>query len=300
MVTSIEYKITVNGDDITSQIMPYLKAITLTDYDKDQADELTMELTAKFKRPNYGDEIKVYLGRNREEILRFMGCFFVQSTTIRNNNTLTINATGVDFGGSLKERRNQSYESSLISVLMVIAERNGLQLKSDTDHQGFYEQSNESDMAFLNRLAKAQNMIFNIKNNTLYYMKEKVATPTVALELNDCISSTITHSNTTHYKSCCASYHDTKQNQTITVKTGDETPQLNIQGKYLNQQEAIDAAISSLERANKGQVEGSLTTHGLAIFAGSTLTLSNQEFYISKVTHTITEGWKTSLDFNCS
>lgn len=299
----LNYKIVVNDEDVTQKVSQHFISLQVTDNDKDDSDEITLTLSAKFKRPSYQDKIKVFLGY--DQALEFAGLYFVQTTNIRDNRQLTIRATGVDFNGDLKQRKSITYPPAVLSeetttlanVVTQIAKRHDLEVKTDLDVGHRFEQINESDLNFLNRLAKEYNAVFNIKNNTLYFMKQGGEVPTVDIDINRCQSSDITYTNKTLYKSCKAIYHNTKANEKHEVSTGDESPQLVIQGQWLNDDDAMTAAINALKRANKSNVDGTLTTKGQLIFAGSKLTLDNEEYEITQVVHDISKGWKTTVNF---
>ncbi|MBL4775302.1 MAG: hypothetical protein JKY87_04525 [Mariprofundus sp.] len=289
------YQIIVNGKDVTASIKPCLISLSITDNHKDEADTLELMLSKKFKRPNYGDEIKVYLGWGSN--IRFAGLFFFQKSTLINNKQLTIQATGIDFTKGLKERRNKDYDVSLNEVVKIIAERHGLTVKTNMNVGTRFDQKNESDMAFLNRMAKEYNAVFNIKNNTLYMMQKGADVPQVSLDINKCVSSEITHTNTTFYKSCKAIFHDTKLNKVVEAVVGEGVPILIKQGKWLNKQQALEAAKNALQRANQGTAEGTVTIIGHVIFAGSELLLDNERYQIEKVTHNLSNGWLTDIQF---
>ncbi len=298
MVNSIHhnYKFVVNDKDVTASIRPNFISLSLTDNAKDDADELTLTLSSKFKRPSYKDKIKVFLGWGNE--LQFAGLFFVQSTSIRDNRELTIKATGVNFNGDLKQRRNFTYlDHSLGDIAWEVSTRHDLEVRTNFNDVRRFEQKNESDLAFLNRLAKEYNAIFNIKNNTLYFMKQGTEVPEIAVDINRCISSDITFANRTFYKSCKAIFHDTKLNKKVSVITGEGKPVLIKQGKWHNNDDALIAAKNALKRANRGEASGNLTYRGNIYFAGSKLELDKQFYEVTKVTHNISNGWQTTLDF---
>lgn len=298
-IKQAHYRIVVNGEDVTDTIKPLFISMQVTDNDKEQADELTLTMSKKFVRPVYNDSIKVYLGYGDK--LEFVGLFFVQKTTIRDNRELTISATSTDFNVALKERRHVNYDDITLGALTTkIAQRHGLNVRTDLfDNAAKFEQINESDLHFLNKLATAHNAVFNIKNSTLYFMKKgSVDVPVIAIDINRCSSSEITHSNKTLYKSCKAVWQDTKLNKTAYITAGEGKPELVKQGHFQSYNEALDVAKNALIRANKGLAEGSLSTAGQVIFAGSKLTLDNEEYEISTVRHSVTNtGWTTSLDF---
>ncbi len=299
MVTQPLYRLITNGNDVTDSIAPYLVSLQATDNEKNESDELSITVSAKFKRPAYRDQIKIFLGDKQAQ--RFVGLFYVQKTSIRNNRELTITATSIDFSGELKERRHQRYEQTTLAALAdTIAQRHGLQVKSDVTQPIIdVDQVDESDLNLLNHLAKEHGCIFNIKNATLYFMQREIAPPAVNLGINQCTKSEITHSSTTLYQSCKAKYQNTRLNKNVTVTIGDGNPVLVKQGHFQNDEEARVFAQNALARANQGTAEGSLTLPGRVLFAGSRLNLDGQSYIITRVEHSMdNNSWLTSLEFN--
>jgi phage protein D len=168
-------------------------------------------------------------------------------------------------------------------------------------------------MHFLNRLAKDYNAIFNIKNDTLYFMqkikenKKNESLPSCVIDVNKCNDISIEHSNKTMYNSCEVSWHDTKENKSFTkiVPTNGSAPILKFKGSFQTEAEAIEKAKAKLQKANQGLIKGSLSNMGQVVYAGATLTLKNsidddnESYQITTVRHTVNKqsGWVTSIDF---
>lgn len=297
MVEAVQYKIVVNGEDVTAAIRPYLQSITVTDNFSEQADSLTLVTASKFQRPAYKDKIKVYLGY--KEPLAYMGLFHVQSTTVRNNKELTINATGVDYQSTLKERQTKTYIMPLKSALETIALRQGLESRIDIKEPAtaHFEQNNESDLAFLNRLAKEYNAIFNIKNNTLYFVQDEQQVPSYSVDITKCFTSEITESNTSWYACARATYQDTQLNKVATVQVGDGSPMMIVRGNWLCSEDALEAAEKALERANAAQGFGRASFKGQAMFAGGLINIDGGEYQLKMVTHRVQPAWITEVEF---
>jgi len=304
------FMILANGVDVSLKLKKENHTITFKDEANEKADELSIEVGGEFARPKYKDELKLYLGYG--EALTFCGLFTVQTTERTDNNVLSISATGVNFGSELKEKRDITYEKvSIKDICSQIANRGGLKLKSDFDdiYITSLAQSGESDLHFLNRLAKDYNSIFNIKNNTLIFTKKikddkkNDELPSYIISEKNTSTLSIKHSNKTLYKSCKSTYHDTKTNKAVEVIAGSGKPCLVNQGSFKNEAEAMTKAKAKLDKANQGLVSGSLTIEGEIIFAGGKLVLidtleDDGEYQIKSVSHTFdVNGWVTSLEF---
>lgn len=298
MVNAPKYKITVNGADVTAQITQHLVSITVCDNEKNESDELTIVVGKKFQRPKTTDKTKVYIGFDE---IKFVGLFHVQKTTIRDNQELTITATGINFDSGLKTRKHKRYEQTTLSALAKdIAGKHGLQVRTDVDQLTIdVDQVNESDLNLLNRLAKEHNAVFNIKNDTLYFMQREIQPPSLSIDINKCISSEITHSNKTGYKSCHVIWHDTKLNKWVGLKVGDGEPKLTKQGNFKSETEARAYADNAINRAGAGTAEGTLTHPGVIAFSGGRLNVDGGEYTITRVEQTLdSSGWVTSLEFS--
>lgn len=310
MVRTPNFKLLANDKDVTVQLKKELKSISFKDEANEQADELTIKVSGEFTRPNYEDELKLFLGYGDD--LTYCGLFVVQTTSRENNNILNISATGVNFSSVLKEKRDVTYEKiSIKGICSQIADRNVLKLKSDFDDISILSiaQSSESDLHFLDRLATDYNAIFNIKNGTLIFThkikenKKNEDLPSYTISANEVDTITIKHSNKTLYKSCKSIWHDTKENKTKEIIVGVGEPVLINKGNFKNAAEAKIKAQAKLERAVQGLVTGSLSLEGEVVFAGGKLNLADTleddgEYQIKSVRHNYaTSNWKINLEF---
>lgn len=306
------FKIIVNGTDKTQTLLKDLSNLTITDYANNNSDQLDLEVLGQYKRPTSSDEIKVYLGY---ETLKLIGVFKVTETK-KSLKRLQITATGVDFKSNFKVKRNRTFENvKIVDIVKQIAAKYDLKVKCDFDdlYIKSVAQTNESDMSFLNRLADEYNAIFNLKNETIYFVKKvkddkkNELLPRYEIDVKKCQDEVlITHSQKTHYNSVKVSYHDTKENERkeIFIPKDAAEPILIYKGNFTSEAEARAKAKAKLEKANQGKVSGSLTCEGEVIYAGGILKLLNigeddYEYNITQVRHSFSKssGWSTSLEF---
>ena len=309
MVTPV-FKIEANGEDITEALLKNSAVISFSDEDGFAADELRLEVFGEFKRPEYKDELKLWLGY-KESGIYYCGLFSVQSSA-KKRGGMTVTATGADFTGELKKKRNRSFENmSIAAIVQEIAGSYGLGIKCDFDdlYLQHTAQTNESDLNLLNRLAKDYNAIFSIKNNTLVFKKRiKGETraddlPLFEVEESECERWEIKHSNRTMYRSCRAIWHDTKENKIKKIVSGAGKPELVLKGSFRTEAEAKSKADAKLQTANRGTVTGNITIRGQDIRAGGVLKLNgfgsdDGEYTIKSVLHTLDEtGYKVLVEF---
>ncbi|MFA7085430.1 MAG: contractile injection system protein, VgrG/Pvc8 family [Aliarcobacter sp.] len=306
------FKVVVNGKDMTQTINQNASKISFHDEDGTSSDDIRLSVEGSFRRPAYGDEIKLWIGD--ENAMMFCGTFAVQNSkvSVSNGSKIEISATGVDFSSGTKVKRNKSYENiSIKQVVTQIAKKQ--ELKVECDYDDLYvvhiEQSNESDLHFLKRLASDYNALFAIKNNTLIF-KQKVkgdkksdGLPRYSLNIKDISSYDIENTNKQKYNSCTASWHDTKENKQKSVTVGDGEPVKHIKGSYQNEADAKSKAQAALQKASSQTKVGNISCAGFVCYAGGVLNLSGTveddgEYHIKSVNHDIdtTAGWKISME----
>lgn len=173
------YMLTLGGDDITDNLSNRLLSLTMTDNRGFEADQLDIELDdsdGKLSMPARGAVLSLFLGWKGSALVS-KGQFTVDEVEHRGApDTLTIRARSADFRGSLNSRREVSYhDTTLGAVVNQIAERNQLDAVLAN---GFGEiaiphidQSQESDIKFLTRLAERNGAEVSVKAGKLLFLK---------------------------------------------------------------------------------------------------------------------------------
>jgi phage protein D len=170
------YRIIVNGQNITPKINGRLINLTLTDERGDKADQLDITLDdtdGRLAIPPRNATIECWLGWTGA--LVYKGAFTLDEATHQGPpDTLVLRARSVDFKGSLKRKREQSYHAvTLGDILTTIAKRNELEPMIDAelaatpiDH---LDQTGESDISLVRRLADQYGALGNVKANRLLF-----------------------------------------------------------------------------------------------------------------------------------
>ncbi|MDR3347200.1 MAG: hypothetical protein LBN32_01165, partial [Helicobacteraceae bacterium] len=287
---------------ITEALKNNLTPLRITFNAGDESDELSLSVAGLFKRPRYGDTLKVWIGTDGKEAVYF-GKFVVQTSERVDNNMLSITASSANFK-SLKTKRDEAYEKQTLSAIAAtIATRNDLALKSDLDAAIEYiAQSNESDAAFLKRLADTYDALFSVKNGTLVFRKkDKGDLPIYEVSAKNCKSLRVKYSDRTEYMSAIIVKHDTQTNEQVEFTLGEGEPALRIKRDFADETEAIAKAAAALQKANRGIVSGSLSIVHQPIFAGGVLRLretigDDGDYTITKAQHTL-DNYETTIDF---
>jgi phage protein D len=306
------FRLVANNKDVTKHIASNLKSISFNDEDGLKSDKIDISVYGDFKRPEYKDELKLYLYYQEQSKEFYCGLFIVQNSTWNIDNSVTISATATNFSNSLKELKNRSFQKmSMTDIVTQIGSEQELKIKCDFDDV-FYPykaQSNESDIAFLGRMAKELNAVYSIKNETIIFLRqdEKSTLKTVTIDANNCDGLTIKNSNKTYYKSATCKYQDTKENKVETIEVGDKEPTYQMQETFTNKSNLEVQAKAKLTQLNKGVKSGSFKIDGFGIYARSNLKFLNikQEddvtYHIDTISHTLDDsGWNMSVTFSNS
>ena len=308
------FKLLANKKDVTKLINMDAFFISFKDEAGSVSDEITLKIQGSFKKPSYEDELQLWIG-TKEKDLFFCGVFKVQTSTYNKGKSIymSITATGADFSKNLKVKRSLSYENvSIKKIVEIVASRHNLEVSSDFDdiYVVHLEQTNESDLHFLKRLAQEDNAIFSIKNNTVIF-KKKIKNnkkskdlPRFSLDEDECENVSIENTNKTLYNSCKAIWRDTKENIQKSITVGSGEPIKVIKDSFENVAQAKLKARAALEKANAGLKSGSIACYGFEIYAGGILDLTGTydddgDYDIKRVDHTVDEsGWNINIEID--
>lgn len=173
-----DYKVIVNGSDITRTIRPRLISLTLTDNQRFEADTIELELDdadGLLAFPPKGATMRVAIGY-KGAALADKGSFTIDEIEHYGPaDVLVIRGKAADMRDTLQVLHDQSYHGhTLGDILKTIAGRNEVECKvADllaSEVIPHIDQNAESDAAFLTRLAKHYDAVGTIKNGTLLFM----------------------------------------------------------------------------------------------------------------------------------
>lgn len=173
------YMLTLDGADITQNFSDRLIGLTMTDnrgFEADQLDIALDDTDGLVELPPRGASLTLWLGWQGSALVN-KGSFTVDEIEHRGApDTLTIRGRSADFRGSLNSRREQSWHDTTLGVIVeTIAQRNKLtasvadSLKAITIPH--IDQTQESDAAFLSRLAERNGASVSVKTGKLLFLK---------------------------------------------------------------------------------------------------------------------------------
>ncbi|MGX5337567.1 phage late control D family protein [Citrobacter freundii] len=173
------YMLTLDGEDITQNFSNRLIGLTMTDnrgFEADQLDIALDDTDGLVELPPRGASLTLWLGWQGSALVN-KGSFTVDEIEHRGApDTLTIRGRSADFRGSLNSRREQSWHDTTLGVIVeTITQRNKLTasvadaLKSIAIPH--IDQTQESDAAFLSRLAERNGASVSVKAGKLLFLK---------------------------------------------------------------------------------------------------------------------------------
>jgi hypothetical protein len=174
-----DFSLTLQGNDITHNIRPRLLSLSLTDNRGFEADQLDIELDDSdglMVMPQRNAVLSLALGWQGSPLTP-KGRFTVDEVEHRGApDTLTIRARSADFRGTLNTRREASYhDTTLGDIVRQVAARNQLTAKMadglDSLAIGHIDQTQETDAAFITRLASLNGAVAAVKNGCLLLIR---------------------------------------------------------------------------------------------------------------------------------
>ena len=215
--------LTINGKPFNTDALSRIISISLTDKSGFEADELTVSLSdhdGKLALPPKSAEITIALGYIETGIVDKGSYKITEVSWSGAPDTLHITAQSADTSDRFSEAKEKSWhKTSLKEIIESIAATNGYTPIIGKAYQDekidHIDQSNESDAAFLSRLAERYDAIATVKHGRLLFVSSGEATtaggqplPTIRITRNSGDQYTFRYSNTESYNAVRAYYID--------------------------------------------------------------------------------------------
>lgn len=311
-----------NNKNITKNISRYIQNVTYTDYEKDQSDELTITLNdidAYFQNdwfPVKGDKISALIGYDDEKLLN-CGTFTVDEPELEmtpEGDIFHIRAIAASINQKIRQKNSKSYvNKTLVEIAKQIAKKHGYTVAGSA---GFikipYEvQYNETDLAFLKRLAASYGYIFKLTDKVITFIPvEELEKSKSILKITraDIENGVLRDTAAKTYTACTVKYLSPKTGKLVSYtaksnKKGLKTETLKLNTKFATKAQAKAAAEAGLRRGSKA-IQGSIDFKKgqKNVIAGVNIEAEfNNRFsgvyHITQSTHTVTpEDYKTSAE----
>ena len=334
------WKVLANKVDITKIIQTGLISLTVTDNAGDEADTCEIQFFDYLNSipvPPAGAEIEVFMGYGSQGLA--MGKFYIDKRELRGPpRVMILRGSSVPFVTTataqlpIQAKKSRSWDlKTILQIVTTIAAENGLVPQVApaiaTKLVNHIDQTDESDMHFLSRLAGINGCFSTVKGGkwifSLYNQSISVTTGTplipVTLFKPACKSWDLELSSRSNWLACWASYYDkaaAKQIRFQVLADGVQpdnlpngaTTELPATMKFDNAADAALAAQGELRRLSAGsKVLRVDLARGNALYSAETQTLLSTfggwdaeivgTWNVKQAVHRINkEGYKTSLE----
>ncbi|GKS83228.1 late control protein [Acidovorax sp. SUPP1855] len=267
------YSLVVDGRNITAKIEPRLISLTLTEARAGEADELCIELDdsdGAVVLPSTGASIELRLGWAAQLVDK--GTFTVDEIEHHGAPDLvSIRARSADLRKRLRIRAEHSYHDTTIGQIVgTIAARNNLIARVDDRlagvHVQHFDQTHESDLNFITRLARRYDAVATVKKGHLLFLPTSGTRTSSGASL---APVTITrregdqhryHTADRHaYSGVRAYWQDPKRARRRGVIAGVKGNEKKLKETYSSEADAMAAARAERERIERGKATFELT-----------------------------------------
>ena len=272
------FRVEANGGDITALIADRLVSLRLNEQAEQQSDSLEITIDDREKRvpvPANGTWLRIWLGYSTDgRTPVYMGAFAVDEVELgMPPRSMVIKATASNTAPTLqKEQRTQAWhDTTLSTVVQQIASRHNIvplikgplgsfQIKHE-------DQTNESDQAFLTRLAERFKATIKPADGKLIVVPRATAenAGNVTIRQEEVTNWRATLKNRGAYGGVKARYLDRASNKEKTVSAGESggaLPVFEERQLFKSQADAQKGAESKLQSLRAGEVRVNITMPG--------------------------------------
>ena len=268
------YRLRLDGQDITPKINARLISLSLEEARGDTADQLDLVLSdhdGALALPRKGVKIELAIGFIGQELVD-KGRFVVDEVEHSGApDTVTIRARSADLRDSLRVRRDQSWHATTLGdIVKTIAARHRIDQRVApalaSVAVAHLDQTNESDLNFVTRLAKRFDAVATVKAGSLLFLPingSKTASgarlPTIAITRASGDSHHFTQSDRDAYTGVRAYWHDGKKANRKGVLVGTKITPKTLKDTYSSEADAMAAAKAEWQRIQRGLATLKLT-----------------------------------------
>ncbi|MCL6284706.1 contractile injection system protein, VgrG/Pvc8 family [Ruegeria sp. 2012CJ41-6] len=261
------FKVIAAGVNITDQISERLLSLVVTDEAGFKSDRVEITLDDRdnaVELPLPGAPLAVFMGYE-ETFLAPMGAFTSAEVVAKGPpDRVIIRGKAANLGGSIKAQVTRAWDNSTLSdIAATIAEAHGLKAKVSERFRdiiyGHLDQTDESDINLMTRLAKDHDAIASVKGDTLVFMGKGegktaggVPMPPVPERKTGNIRWSMTLATRGNFRTVEATWHNQQTGTRDKVTAGEGAPVKRLRHAYPDQGEAQRAARAKLDELGRG------------------------------------------------
>lgn len=314
--TEPSYRLAIAGKPLSLQ--GRLISLTLTDNKGMEADQLDIEIDdsdGQVEIPRRGVKLTLALGWAGRP-LTDKGVFVVDEVSHQGApDKLTISARSADLRAGLRTQKEKSWHAQALGeIVTAIARANQLKpvisAKFMTLQVGHVDQSNESDMAFLTRLAKSNGAVATVKAGKLLFFAEGKATTAsgkpltpVFIDRSDGDQHEWSESDRESYTGVTAQWQDKKTGKKTSETAGSKDNVKTLRHVYVSAKNARRAAFAELRKLASASSNLKMTLaigrpdlfpEMLVIFSGFKSMIGDTTWIINRLTHRLDDSGLTT------
>lgn len=313
------WKVALDGQDLTGKMAPRLMSLTITESRSDEADQMDITLSdadGQLEIPKRNAKLAVAIGFEQSGLVE-KGEFHVDEVEHRGApDQIIIRARSAAMDGALRTRTERSFhKKKIIDIVKTIAVANKLEAVVDKyigskiiDH---IDQTNESDLAFLNRLGKRYDVVATVKEGKLLFILthggkkasgEKMPIKTIYRAAGD-QHSFIQASRDNTYTGVTAFWMEPRKSTRKKVVYGAIGNAKQLRETYGNEKDALEAAKAEWQRIQRGEATmkfsmahaiPELSPQYIIQFPDMKKPISEKDWLIKTITHKLDDGGLTS------
>lgn len=320
-MTHPQITVTVDGKPVAGAFFESLVSLTVNDLEGIQSDSIDLvfnDPAPHFDQPRRGALVEVRL-RSEEHV--FLGAYIINRVTMKClPYTIAVRGHSADLRSEMKSSKTKHWDNK--TVKQIVAEKasdHGLEARiSDRVSGHRYEwigQQDESDLHFLERLAKRHGALFTIKNGTLLWLERgkgltadgnsvpPAIIPATSIVLGTC---QVSETDVDRYAKVKAYWQDrlgAKRQEVVVDADPEASGEHVLRDPFSSKAEAERAAKAAAQEIIRGLIETGCSVVGRPdLMAGQPISylgvrthVDGRAFILSKVTHSFskTGGLKT-------
>lgn len=316
------WRVTLDGQDLTTRIKPRLLELSLEEARGDDADQLDLRIhdhDGRMAIPEQGALLRVAVGWEGAGLVD-KGSFKVDEAEHSGApDIITVRARSADLISAMRTRSERSWHNTTLgAVLQDIAKRHGLKAHIEPTLAArkvpHLDQTGESDVNLITRLSKRHDSVATVKAGCLLFVPigsgktaSGLALPGITLRRQDGDQHRYSAAGRDSYSGVRAYWSDKKGATQKDVLVGSDENAKRLPGTYHSEQEAREQA----EAAHKRVLRGAATlSYTLALgrpdiypeqrvrVQGIKPQIDDAEWLIVKARHSITGsgGYTTQLE----
>lgn len=269
-----DYHVIVNGLDITSTVNARLESLSIIDNAGHKADTLSLSLIdfdGKLEIPPTGAAVEIKIGFKKSGLIS-KGIYTIDDIEHSGPpDIVTISGASANMGGTLPGQKSRSFsKTTLGEIVTTIAAEHKLTPRISPALAGIrinhIDQTAESDLNLLSRLANRYGGIATVKEDRLLFIPEGAATTVSGIPLDTLTLARIDIANhrwqsidRDSYSGVKAAWNDKSGGKRKWLHVGESTKLKELRESYEGEEEARTAATAELARIKRGQAELSIS-----------------------------------------